>query len=437
MHITVVGLGYVGTVTGACLADGGHDVTIVDVNEIKIDMLNAGESPVVEFGLAELVETNVGRGRLRGTKDLPSAVETSDIVIICVGTPTGANGDVSLKDVSAVATQIGDGLRNTTAWRAILVTSTVPPGTVDNVLIPILEEQSRLRCGVDFGVAFSPEFLREGSAVTDFKNPPKTVVGATDPRTFNAVSQLYAPFNSTITSVTVGVAEMIKFTDNAWHALKVAFANEIGRFCDAHDLDSHAVMSVFKTDTRLNISPTYLTPGFAFGGSCLPKDLRTLTYRARAAGVRVPVLDVVLGSNREHIDLALRKVNELGGRKIALLGLAFKSGTDDLRESPMLELVERLLGKGHTVVVHDEHISPTRLTGSNREYVMEKLPHIASLLVEDLAEAVSDADIVIVAHSNAAFSDLISQVRSDQIVLDLTGVARPSEPAQNYVGLTW
>jgi GDP-mannose 6-dehydrogenase len=305
------------------------------------------------------------------------------------------------------------------------------------VLIPILEKHSGLRCVSDFGVAFSPEFLREGSAVNDFLNPSKTVVGATDDQAFAAVSALYAPFNAAVTRVAVGTAEMIKFTDNAWHALKVAFANEVGRFCDAHDIDSHAVMTVFKTDTRLNISPTYLTPGFAFGGSCLPKDLRTLTYRARTAGVRLPVLDVVLGSNREHIDLALRKVNELGGRRIALLGLAFKSGTDDLRESPMLELVERLLGKGNAVVIHDEHISPSRLTGSNREYVMQKLPHIASLLVEDLSQALDDADIVIVAHSNAAFSDLMNRVRPDQMVLDLTGVARPSSPTANYVGLTW
>jgi len=407
------------------------------VNDTKIDMINSGESPIVEFGLSELVEANVARGRLRGTKDLPAAVQQSDIVIVCVGTPTGPNGDVSLKDVSTVAAQIGDGLRGDDSWRAILVTSTVPPGTVEGVLIPIIEEKSGLKCGTDFGVAFSPEFLREGSAVTDFKNPSKTVVGATDERTFAAVSTLYAPFNSVITGVSVGVAEMVKFTDNAWHALKVAFANEIGRFCDAHGLDSQAVMTVFKTDTRLNISPTYLTPGFAFGGSCLPKDLRTLTYRARATGVRLPVLDVILGSNREHVDLALRKINELGGRKIALLGLAFKSGTDDLRESPMLELVERLVGKGNTVVVHDEHISPSRLVGSNREYVMQKLPHIASLLVDDLSEALRDADIVVVAHSNAAFSDLMSRVRPDQVVLDLTGVARPSAPAANYVGLTW
>jgi GDP-mannose 6-dehydrogenase len=437
MQVAIVGLGYVGSVTGACLADAGHDVTLVDVNPLKIAQLNAGESPIAELGLQDLIGDGVERDRLRATDDIASAVKRSDVVIVCVGTPTAVNGDVRLDDVITVSEQIGDAIADARDGVVILVTSTVPPGTVEGTITPILEARSGRVCGEGFGVGFSPEFLREGSAINDFRNPPKTVIGTNDEHSFATLEQLFSPFASSITRVPIPVAETVKLADNAWHALKVTFANEIGRFCDANGVDSHDVMTVFKSDTRLNISTAYLTPGFAFGGSCLPKDLRTVTYRARAMGVRMPVLDSVLGSNREHIAHALRKIEALPGRKVAMLGIAFKSGTDDLRESPMLELVERLLGKGYEVCVHDEHVNLAKLVGANREYVLNKLPHIASLLTDDLDAVVDGAEIIVIAHSGASLGRHAETLRADQHIVDLSGAGRASRGHPNYGGLTW
>jgi GDP-mannose 6-dehydrogenase len=290
---------------------------------------------------------------------------------------------------------------------------------------------------VDFGVAFAPEFLREGSAVADFMNPTTTVIGSADERTFKTAIEVFGGHADHVTSTTISAAESVKFAANAWHALKVAFSNEIGRFCGSHGVDSQEVMRIFKLDTRLNISATYLTPGFAFGGSCLPKDVRTLTHRARTAGVTAPVLDAIMPSNRAHLDLALERIQAHGGRRVALLGLAFKSGTDDLRESPSLELAERLLGKGFEVKIHDEHVTLSRLIGVNRTYVLERLPHIAELLHDDLEAAIRDVDLIVVAQKNAAYGRVTELARDGQDVLDLTGAARPSAQDERYAGLMW
>jgi len=437
MHIAVVGLGYVGTVTGACLAESGHTVVGVDVNPIKIGQLNEGISPVTEIGLGELVQKNVRSGRLRATNDIVGAVAEADVVLVCVGTPSGRNGDVHLQDVQKVVAEIGGALAHLDDWRLVLITSTVPPGTVANEIIPLLERTSGKVWPEGFGVAFSPEFLRESTAVADFLSPPKSVVGADDDRSFDTARSVYTSFASEVTRTSISVAEMVKFSDNAWHALKVAFANEIGRVADAHGVDSHAVMSIFKSDTRLNISSTYLTPGFAFGGSCLPKDLRTLTYRARSNGASVPVLESILPSNVAHLDLAIEKITAIGAKKVALLGLAFKNGTDDLRESPALELAERLLGKGYDVKIHDEHVNLSRLIGANREYVLRALPHVAQHLSDDYQAVIGDADIIVVTQNNPAYATAVADARADQTVLDLSGVARPGRDAPNYIGLTW
>lgn len=437
MNIAVVGLGYVGTVTGACLAQSGHTVIGVDVNPVKIGQLNEGVSPVTELQLAEMVRTNVQAGRMRATSDIVGAVTASDVVLVCVGTPSGHNGDVHLQDVQKVVSEIGGALARVDGWRLVLITSTVPPGTVANEIIPLLELTSGKSWPEGFGVAFSPEFLREGTAVADFLSPPKSVVGADDDQSFETARSVYAPFADDVIRTSISVAEMVKFSDNAWHALKVAFANEIGRVADAHGVDSHAVMKIFKSDTRLNISTTYLTPGFAFGGSCLPKDLRTITYRARSNGASVPVLESILPSNVAHLDLAIEKITSLGAKKVALLGLAFKNGTDDLRESPALELAERLLGKGFDVKIHDEHVNLSRLIGANREYVLRALPHVARHLSDDYETVIADADIIVVTQNNPTYAHAVADARPGQTVLDLSGVARPAGDAQNYVGLTW
>jgi len=436
MQIAVLGLGYVGAVAAACLADSGNGVVVVDISQGKISQLNAGQSPVMEPGLAELIGRNVAQGRLSATDDLRGAVLGSEAVIICVGTPSSVSGDVRLTDLDRVADQIGGALRESDSWHLVMLTSTVPPGTTEKRVIPRIEEASGKRCGPDFGVAFSPEFLREGSAIDDYRQPAKTVVGASDARAFERAAAIFGPYAHGITATSISVAEMVKLTDNSWHALKVAFTNEIGRFCSSLDIDHHAVMKIFASDTRLNISATYMSPGFAFGGSCLPKDLRTLVYRARQLGVEIPVLESVLPSNRSHIDAALRRIQQLGVKRVALLGIAFKPGTDDLRESAMLELAERLIGKGYEIVIHDEYVNLDRLVGANREYVEKMHPHIASLLSDDLEVVLKDADLIIVAQANPAYADLCELV-TDRPVLDLSGVARPAVPAANYRGLSW
>jgi GDP-mannose 6-dehydrogenase len=438
MRIVVVGLGYVGTVAAACLADCGNDVHVVDVNPIKIAQLNSGESPIIERDLPDLIARNVADGRLRAGDDLELAVVGCDAVIICVGTPSAPSGDVGLDDLERVAEQLGHALKSHDGRPLIMLTSTVPPGTTQDLLVPLLEKASGKSSWSDFAVAFSPEFLREGSAVRDYREPAKTVVGTDNDHALNIARALFAPFTDQVITTDIRTAESVKLADNSWHALKVSFANEIGRFCESHGVDSRAVMEIFKQDTRLNISTAYLTPGFAFGGSCLPKDLRTITYRARVAGVTMPVLDSVLASNAEHVHLAIRRLQTIApnAKRISLLGLAFKAGTDDLRESPCLELAERLIGKGYDVRIHDEHVNLERLVGTNRRHVETVLPHIASLLDHDLESVLAHGDAVVVAQGNKAYAGLSERI-PDRPILDLAGVARPAGVAANYAGLTW
>src|SRR5579884_248247 len=369
MRITVIGLGYVGTVVAACMADSGNDVCVVDVNATKVAQLNQGESPILEFGISDLVGRNVAAGRLRAERTLASVPPGSSATIICVGTPSSPSGDVHLGDLVSVVDEVGAMLAATDEWHLVVLTSTVPPGTTSDLVAPRLAEVSGKKCGVDFGVAFSPEFLREGSAVADYRNPAKTVIGASDGEALDAACELFAPYAPSILKTDLRSAEMVKLADNAWHALKITYANEVGRVCSSLGVDAQSVMEIFKRDTRLNISAAYLSPGFAFGGSCLSKDLRTVTYRARQSGVETPVLDAILRSNRSHVDYALERIQSLGVRKLALLGLAFKAGTDDLRESPSLELAERLIGKGYEIAIHDEYVNLQRLVGANKDHV--------------------------------------------------------------------
>jgi GDP-mannose 6-dehydrogenase len=437
VRIAVVGLGYVGSVAGACLAAVGHDVTFVEINRTKVEQLNNGLSPVREPELPELIRSGHAAGRLRATDDLVGAVEASDTTLVCVGTPTGPNGDVHLDDLEAVVDRIGFALADRSAWHLVLISSTIPPGTTETMIVPLLEKQSGKTCGVGFGVAFSPEFLREGSAVADFRNPDLTVIGAGDEQSLESATAVFGPFGGRVLTTAIPVAEAVKLAGNAWHALKVTFANEIGRFCAVQQIDSRAVMNVVKQDTRLNISAAYLSPGFAFGGSCLPKDLRTLNYRARTGGTELPVLDNILRSNRAQVDFALEKIERYGRQRIAILGLAFKHGTDDLRESPNLELVERLYGKGYHVTLHDENVSVPHLIGANRAAALRSLPHIASLLRSDLADVLADAEVVVIAQSNPAYLDVAERLSPEQYVLDLTGVARGSGTRDRYEGLVW
>lgn len=437
MNVVVVGLGYVGSVTSACFAAAGNQVVGVDVSAHKVDQLNKAISPVHEPDLDRLIQKGISTGTLKATTRLEDAWDEGDVFIVSVGTPTGPSGDVRLDFVTSVAREIGALMRTTDEFKVVVITSTVPPGTLRNVVQPLMEEVSGKIAGLDFGLAFSPEFLREGTAVDDFSKPERVVIGADDPESTAKLRQLFGSFTSDPVITSPEVAESVKFAANAWHALKVAFANEIGRTCAANGVDSHDVMEIFKSDKKLNISDKYLTPGFAFGGSCLPKDVRTLTYRARSQGVRVPVLEALLPSNEEHLAFALREIEALAPRRISVMGLAFKADTDDLRESPAVPLVEALIGRGYEVCIFDEQIQLDKLVGANREYVLTRLPHLVELLVTNSSEAVRDADLIVIAQANRRFNDTLPLLSEGQSVLDLAGTARGVETAATYRGLAW
>ncbi|TNF35049.1 MAG: nucleotide sugar dehydrogenase, partial [Gammaproteobacteria bacterium] len=373
MKVSVFGLGYVGAVTSACLASQGHTVIGVDVHAGKVADLNAGRSPIIEAGLDELMAAGVRDGRLSATTDTAQAIMATETSLVCVGTPSAANGSLNLAHVQSVCQQIGDVLKQKTDWHLVVLRSTVLPGTILDVVKPLLEQHSGKRAGIDFGLCNNPEFLRESTAIDDYFNPPKTVVGADDERSADVLMRLYEPLPGPKIRTSLAVAEMVKYADNNWHALKISFANEIGRLAKALAIDSHEVMDIFCQDRRLNISPAYLKPGFSFGGSCLPKDVRALTYRARSLDVETPVLNAILPSNRLPLQDALDTVLSLGKRKVSVLGFAFKPGTDDLRESPVVELIEQMLGKGCQVRVWDPCVQLERLTGANREYLLKVL----------------------------------------------------------------
>ena len=433
MDIAVFGLGYVGAVSAACLSKAGHTVIGVDSNEAKAALINAGQSPVVEKDLDQMIAAGVAEGRLRATTDHRAAIGQCALAIVCVGTPSRANGDLDLSYVRRVCEDIALVLRDKPAFTAIVVRSTVLPGTLRNLVIPTLEGGSGKRAGEDFGVGFFPEFLRESTAVFDFYNPPKIVFAASDRRTGALLEALNANIDAPVISTRFEIAEMVKYADNTWHALKVIFANEIGSISKALAIDGGAVMDIFCQDTKLNISSKYLRPGFAFGGSCLPKDVRALTYQGRSLDLELPLINAILPSNRSHIDRALQMVLDLKERNVGVLGLSFKAGTDDLRESPVVELVERLLGKGHEIRIFDRNVNLSRLVGANRAYIYQHLPHIAKLMVDRVEEVVHHAGTIVIGNSDRYFAEVLGRLNSSQRVVDLVRI--DTEGA--YHGICW
>jgi GDP-mannose 6-dehydrogenase len=435
--VSVFGLGYVGCVSAACLAREGHTVIGVDVSASKVGMVNSGQATIVEHGIGELVAEMVAAGRLAATCDVTHAVTDSQISLVCVGTPSRANGGLDLKYIQRVAAEIGAALRGKAGWHVVVIRSTVLPGTTADVVIPILEEHSGKKAGRDFGVAMNPEFLREGTSIKDFDDPPFTVIGANDDRTSKTVASLYEKLDAPLHVVPLAVAEMVKYSCNSFHGLKVAFGNEIGSICKALKVDSHEVMRIFCEDTKLNIAPTYLRPGFAFGGSCLPKDLRALSYRARQLDVETPVLAATLSSNEKQIARAYEMVRATGSKKVGVLGLAFKAGTDDLRESPIVALVERLIGKGLQLAIYDGHVSKANLIGANREYIENEIPHIWSLMRDSVQEVVDFGEVVVIGNSTPEFRTIQPKLRDGQMVVDLVRAfgAKTSDGA--YQGVAW
>ena len=438
MKVSVFGLGYVGSVSAASFAADGHQVVGVDVNPDKVAGLNEGRSPIVEKGLDELIRENVTNGRLRATTSTAEAVKDTDLSLICVGTPSRKNGSLDLTYLERVADQMGQALRAKDRYHIVCVRSTVLPGTTHDVVIPALERASGKNYGTGFGVTVNPEFLREGTAIHDFRNPPLTLVGHNYASDAEPTQALYANVKAPMVATAIRTAEMIKYASNTWHALKVTFANEIGNLCKRLEIDSHEVMDIFCRDEKLNLSSYYLKPGFAFGGSCLPKDVRAMQYRAKEVDLEMPVIESILASNQLQIRHALDEIVETGKKRVGLLGFSFKAGTDDLRESPMVILAEALLGKGYQLCIYDRNVSLARLVGANKDYINTQIPHLSSLLCDSIDEVLDRSEVVVVGNLAPEFGDALTRTRPDQIVLDLVRVkiGRDRIPA-NYRGLCW
>lgn len=438
MRISIFGLGYVGAVCAGCLSARGHDVIGVDVSRTKIELINQGKSPIVEPGLEALLQQGIASGRLRGTTDFAAAIRDSDLSMICVGTPSKKNGDLSLEYIESVCREIGLVLREKASRHTIVVRSTVLPGTVKNVVIPILEDCSGKKAGVDFGVAVNPEFLRESTAIKDYDQPPMTVIGELDTASGDVLQSLYEELDAPIIRKAIEVAEMIKYTCNVWHAAKVTFANEIGNIAKAVGVDGRDVMDVVCQDKTLNLSQYYMRPGFAFGGSCLPKDVRALTYRASSLDVKAPLLNSLMTSNESQVQNAFDIIESHDKRKVALLGLSFKAGTDDLRESPLVELAERLIGKGYELNIYDSNVEYARVHGANKDYIESKIPHVSSLLNADFDQVINHADVIVLGNRDEKFRALAQQAPEGKQVIDLVGfMSKATSPASRTEGICW
>lgn len=437
MRIGVFGLGYVGCISAACLADQGHEVIGVDLSVTKVDMVSRGQSPIIEDGLPELISRNVATGRLSATTSAEEAVDRTEVSLICVGTPSNANGSLDLTYVRRVSEQIGRALATRMQhWHTVVLRSTVLPGTTEDVVIPLLEDATGGRAGQKFGIAYNPEFLREGVSVHDFHHPPYTLIGCQDQRSSDVVAGLYKVIDAPIRFTNFKVAEMVKYANNAFHATKVVFANEIGNLCKVQGIDSHEVMDIFCMDHKLNLSPYYLRPGFAFGGSCLPKDLRAILYQIRHLDLSLPLLESLLPSNRQQIQVALDIIKQTDSRKIGVLGLSFKAGTDDLRESPMVLLIEHLIGKGYQVRVYDRNVSLAWLQGANKAYIERGIPHIAALMADSVESVLEECKVVVIGNKAPEFAQVPEMIDKDHIVIDLVRLSDRVSDGQ-YRGIAW
>ena len=437
MKLSVFGLGYVGCVSAACFAKEGHEVLGVDVNPTKVEITNRGDSPIVEAGMSELTREMVGTGRLRATTDTAKAIENSELSLVCVGTPSNANGSLDLTYVRRVCEEIGSTLRTKDARHVIVIRSTMLPGTIEGVVVPTLEQHSGKQVGKDFGVCINPEFLREGTSLKDFYAPPFTLIGADDEESRGALRNLYSGIDAPVLATSVKTAEMVKYVCNCFHALKVTFANEIGNICKGLGIDSHEVMDLFCRDTKLNISPYYLKPGFAFGGSCLPKDLRAMNYKAKELDVEVPVLSSILPSNRLQVERAVEMVLRTGKKRVGVLGFSFKAGTDDLRESPMVNLIETLLGKGLQLSIYDRDVLLARLFGANKDYIEREIPHVSQLMHVSIDEVLESSEIIVIGNKADEFRQIESQLKDNQIVIDLVRLFDNRLTNESYQGICW
>jgi GDP-mannose 6-dehydrogenase len=437
MKISVLGLGYVGAVSAGCLARDGHEVIGVDPERTKVDLINAGKSPIIEKDIGQIVAEQVAAGRLRATTEVGDAVRHTDLALVCVGTPSQPNGGIDLRYVRRVCEQIGRTLAVHPGAPVIVMRSTMLPGTMREVVVPTLEKFSGKRAGEEFGVCINPEFLREGTAVHDYYHPPKTVIGEVNRASGDLLAAVYAKMPGPLIRTDIETAEMVKYADNCWHAVKVGFANEIGSLCKALDVDAHRVMEIFCQDQKLNLSPYYLKPGFAFGGSCLPKDVRALLYKAKTLDLNLPILSSVLPSNQLQIERGVQAVVDKGNRRVGILGFSFKAGTDDLRESPMVELTERLIGKGYDLRVYDRNVHLASIHGANRDYILNHIPHISKLMVAGIDEVIAHGRTIVIGNGAAEFRDVPRRLEDGQQVVDLVRIADTRSVRGVYDGICW
>ncbi len=438
MRVSIFGMGYVGAVSGACLAELGHEIIGVDVNADKVASINQGQTPVVEDGVPERIQAGVASGRIRATTDAREAVENSDMTFISVGTPSDANGSVSLQAIDAVSAEIGVAISAKDTAHTVVVRSTVPPGTTEDHIAPALSRHSGRQLGGGLEVGFNPEFLREGAAVRDFFNPPFTVGGSVGPGGYDAIEAVYKGVEAPFVRTSCRVAESIKYLSNSFHAVKITFANELGTLLKHLGMDSREALELFRQDRELNISPAYLRPGFAFGGSCLPKELRAIQAMARKMDLDLPMLGNVMAANGSHIDRAFTMITRGGRRKVALFGLAFKPGTDDLRESPLVTLAERLIGKGYELTIYDRSLEIGRLVGANRDFIEREIPHLDRLLAKEPAAALDGAEVIVVGHAPADAVDAIKAAARGRTIVDLAGLdALKDLPETVYEGICW
>jgi len=435
MKISIIGLGYVGVVCSACFVKMGHEVFGVDVDINKVDAINAGQAPIFEQDLAELIESGVQAGRLKATTDHHRAVLETEVSFVCVGTPSQASGEPDLMFVCNVIHQLGVSLREKSGNHLVVMRSTVLPGTAAETVIPLLQKTSGKALNSGFMYASNPEFLREGSAIDDFFNPPKIVIGESCAQAGDMLSGLYTEIQASLVRCDIATSEMVKFADNAWHAVKVTFANEMGNIAKASGIDGRKVMDIFCQDTKLNISTQYLKPGFAFGGSCLPKDVRALVFQSDKLQLRLPLLTNIIKSNLYQIDHALRLIQKTGHKHVALLGLSFKPNTDDVREAPQLMLAERLLGKGYTLYIYDKIIHARVHHATTDQHLDARISHLAPRIFDDLTQVLEEASVIVICNADSAFMHLCERI-TDKPVIDLVGITGASEQA-NYEGICW
>ncbi len=437
MKISIFGLGYVGTVSAGCLARDGHEVVGVDPVRTKVDLINAGQCPIIEADIGEIIASTVKNGRLRATDDQDEAIRKTELSFVCVGTPSQPNGNLDLTHIRRVCEMIGKSLKSKADRHTVVIRSTILPGTMRQIVIPTLEENSGKTAGVDFGVCNNPEFLREGSAVKDFNCPPKTVIGELDRASGDMLAGLYAKLSAPLIRTDIETAEMVKYVDNSWHALKIGFANEIGNLCKSFSIDAHEVMKIFCQDKKLNISPAYLLPGFAFGGSCLPKDLRALAYKAKMHDLDLPIMNAILPSNELQVAKGVQLITEKGHKRIGVLGFSFKAGTDDLRESPMIEVIERLIGKGYDLRIYDKNVNLASLVGANRDFILNRIPHISRLMVNRIDAVLDHAQTIVIGNKDPEFQGVYDRLRADQRLVDFVRIAGHRSENGKYDGICW